>query len=232
MVVAQSLIGNIKDKISNQVLNEAFIKNLNSETTTVSDAQGNFSIRVKGGDRILIKYPGHVDLEFILPAELGNVFRKNIRLSPTFYNLDEVIVYPKLSKRQQDSLKTRYIFGEKVEQKQEKFGLNNHDGTGFGLVFDNPITGIYQRYNKKYKRLRKFQAQFKADEETKYIESRYSLEEIEAITGLKGDSLIAFRNQNPMPLEIATTPYEVEFKSWIMKRYKEWIKNPIVLETE
>jgi hypothetical protein len=97
-----------------------------------------------------------------------------------------------------------------------------------GSVF-SPASALAEQFNKKSKQRARFQTNFAKWENQKFIDTRYSPEQVNALTGLTGDTLAAFINAHPMPYDYARTATDLEVKMWIRYNYREWIKKPIVL---
>jgi hypothetical protein len=206
------------------------VENSASGIQSSTNTEGAFIIAVKGGDRIQFSRLGYVTQSIQMPPIPANTVIRNIFLSKHYFSIPEVEIRPKLPAYEQDSLEERTIFGRKVEQKQAKFGMEKFKYMKGALIFSSPLSAPIEHFSPKYKRLRAFQERFKKAEQLGFIETRYTLTLITRITGLKNDSLIAFRNQNPLPYELAAGGTDLEIMMWIKDRFKKWARSPYVPE--
>ena len=97
-----------------------------------------------------------------------------------------------------------------------------------GAVF-SPASALAEQFNKKSKQRARFQENFSKWESQKFVDTRYSSEMVQALTGLTGDTLAAFINAHPMPYDYARAATDLEIKMWVRYNYREWIKKPITL---
>ncbi|WP_118949966.1 peptidase associated/transthyretin-like domain-containing protein [Taibaiella helva] len=219
---AQQLYGVVVDAATGTPLPAVGIDNDRSGEHILSSEKGTYSIAVKSGDRVRFKLLGYTVREFLVGSGEAEQYQR-IPLEKYLQHIDTVVVRPGLSDYQRDSLEYRRLFGKKVAQERVRFGLNKRGPPGgFGLVFNNPISAPYQRFARKYKRLRAFQRRFKAQEKQSFIDTRYTPDEVHALTGLTGDTLAAFMNTYPMPYDYARTASDLEISMWIRSNYRQW----------
>ncbi len=215
---AQSLEGVVTDNDGGtlpavMVINKA--KNLN----TMTDVDGKYAIRADKGDEVEFTYMGYYPLSLQMP-EGGNVFRK-ISLQKKLFSLEEVEIRPDWTPYQLDSIARRKRYALDLSRERASSSV-------MGAVF-SPASALAEQFNKKSKQRARFQENFSKWESQKFVDTRYSSEMVQALTGLTGDTLAAFINAHPMPYDYARAATDLEIKMWVRYNYREWIKKPITL---
>jgi hypothetical protein len=215
---AQVLYGVATDSEDDSTLIGVVIQNKTHPLTTTSDLNGRFSIVADKGDEIEFTYFGYNAFSMQMPE--GKVYRK-IALRKKLFALDEVVIGPDYTPYQKDSIERRKTY---------KLALNRQRASSsvVGSVF-SPMSALAEQFNKQSKQIYRFQQNFVKWEGQKYMDTKYSFEDVGKLTGLSGDTLGAFINAYPMPYDFARTATEIEIKMWIKYNYREWIKKPIVL---
>ncbi len=183
----------------------------------MSDADGRYSLAAGKGDNLEFSYLGYYTLTMMMPEE-GSVFRK-ISLKKKLFSLDEVVIGPDWTPYQLDSIARRKTYKFALERKKERSIMS-------------PATAIADNFSRKSKQRWRFQKNFEKWEDQKFIDTRYTPEEVASLTGLQGDSLSAFINAYPMPPDYARTATDLEIKMWIRYNYKTWMKHPVVPRIE
>lgn len=227
---AQSIKGTVFDAITGEPLTHVIVENRTSGNQSYTDASGTFLLTVSPGDSIYFSMLSYVTKSLHIPENPGRLMIRNVYMRKTYFTIPEVEVYPDITLHQKDSLEERQIFGKKAEQKQSRFGTEKFKYMQGALTFLNPVSAPIEHFAPKYKRLRAFQKRFRQNERQAFSETRYTLELISRTTGLKNDSLIAFRNQNPLPYALTLHGTDIEIMMWTKGRFRQWIQNPYVPE--
>lgn len=226
---AQTVYGAVRDFETGSALAEVQVINLRTDSFTLSNALGIYRIEARKGDQLRFEKPGYTTITYLVTVSGSTRFKKDQALRKNAYTLEEITVYSGLNARQRDSVQEREIYNQKVEREQAKARLGNSTlGSGTGVTLEGPFSALIEKWSPKYKRLRRFQEQFREAEKRKWIEERYTLDRISRITGLQSDSLIAFRNQHPMPYDMAAYGSELEVDNWILSCYRKWKQAPFV----
>lgn len=199
------------------------VENLTTHEVVYTDDKGFYTISVKKSDRIEFSSLGFKSV--LYTVQNWDIYTmQNIVLAPLMHTIDTVVIYSGPSKHQQDSIEQRSVFGNKVTQAPAKFKMSKQQTFGV-LTFDDPISAPYQKLSKKYRRLRAFQARFKADEREKYVNTRYNVPLIMDVTGLNSDSAWLFYKAFTMPFDYANSASNTEIKMWIKFNFKNWHKS-------
>lgn len=185
----------------------------------MSNASGDYSIVAYKNDVIEFSGLGYYTYSMSMPGD-GKVSR-NITLVKKAFTLDEVVIGPQLSPYQIDSLKRRQLY-------KSALGRGFASSSVLGSVF-SPVSALAEQFSKESKQAKRFQQNYGKWEAQRFVDNRYSFEEVQKLTGLGGDTLAAFINAYPMALDYARTATDLEVKMWIKFNYREWIKKPIVL---
>lgn len=206
-------------------LNEVLVRDLRSGKVVRSDADGYFEIKT---------FAGH-----ILELSQMNVKTQRIEISPTMFDavqqitlrnkvneLSEVVVVEK-TRYQIDSLERYETYQQDLERKKDKVSVAEiaPGRTGFGIVLNNPISSWMQHVAPRSKKRIRFQKNFAAWEEQKYIEQKYTKERVATLTGLQNDSLAWFMNAYPMPYDMARTSSQEQIDIWIKANFDSWKHN-------
>jgi len=219
ILTAQQLQGVITDFEGNETLVAVTVMNKTKSQTVVSDADGKYNIAAQKGDEIEFTYVGYYSLTILMPED-GVVFRR-VSLKKKLFSLEEVVIGPSWTPYQKDSIARRKTYA--LDLSRQKVS-----SSALASVF-SPATALAEQFSKKSKQRFRFQSNYAKWEDQKFVDTRYTNEEVTALTGLQGDTLAAFINAHPMPTDYARTATDLEIKMWIKYNYREWIKKPIVL---
>lgn len=170
-------------------------------------------ISAKKGDPIAFSLIGYKTEQKTTPTGLGTA-EMRIDLFRLSYQLEEFVLRPKYTPYQMDSIERHGTYVRALSRERS------------GSIM-SPVTFVAERLSKRSKQLYRFQKSFNYWEDQKYIESRYSKELVQQLTGLKGDTLAYFMNAYPMPYDYARVASELELKMWIREQYKAWVKHPV-----
>ena len=111
-------------------------------------------------------------------------------------------------------------YSTELNKKAIKIGFSSANGGGISGLIGGPV----QRLSKSYKQNKKFKENFQKEQEQKYIDTRYTQQLTSALTGLSGDTLVAFMNSYPMEYKFARTATDLELKMWVRGNYKDYMK--------
>lgn len=215
---AQSLDGVVADN-EGVGIPAVIVSNKTQNVSTMADADGKFNIQAKKGDDIEFSYMGYYAVTFQMPEE-GNVFRR-VTMKKKLYTLEEVEIRPDWTPYQLDSIARSKRYALELSRKRAS-------STVMGSIF-SPASALAEQFNKKSKQRARFQENFKKWEGQKFVDTRYTPEEVHSLTGLTGDTLAAFMNAYPMPYDYARAATDIEIKMWIKYNYREWSRKPVVL---
>ena len=219
--IAQVLEGMILDKDRKNAVSGVTIVNKHSGLVAFADTGGYYSLSATAGDTLIFSHTAYQSVIEIMTFTIGNKY-KTILMQQEEYQLKEATVSG-MTKYQQDSASRHILYDRelnKVLVPKPKFVGLGCAGC-FGWLADK-ITGN----SKKPKRFRK---QFAADDESRFIDSRYTPELITLLTGIKDiDSIAAFINKYPMEYEFARAASDLEIKAWIRNNYKQYLQTAFV----
>lgn len=210
---SQTLSGIVTDMSDHGAIANVIVRNKNGNELAYTDHSGKFSIGAQEGDSILFISQGYYTFQMIMP-EGGSRYRQ-INLERKILSIHEIQVTPGWTPYQKDSIERHSRYRGALEQEKET------------SVF-SPFTAIADNISKSARQRWRFQKNYVIWEKQKFIDTRYTREEVHQLTGLSGDSLAAFMNAYPIPYDYARTASDLEIKMWIKYNYREWMKHPIV----
>lgn len=154
---------------------------------TITDANGNYSIRVNQNDSLSFSYLGRAT-QFFAVNEMNLTTGFDIALHVSATELSEVRVAPR--NYLLDSLQNRIDYEKSFNYKKPGFALTSpSSGLGVGLDLDAMINML------KFKQIRRsiaFRERLVDDEHEKFIDHRFNRGIIKKITHLDGDQLDSF----------------------------------------
>ncbi len=208
--MAQSIIsGRIVDE-NNQPLSPVTVVNINTQQASLSTTSGAFSIYAKAGEVITFSYIGYDVVEYTITEETKN---KNIKINmhPLSYRLNEFILRPNYTPYQLDSIEKQKIYTPALSR------------THSSVM--SPVSFIAERISGRSKQIFRFQKNLEQWENDRYIDTRYTPQLVQELTGLSGDTIGYFMNAYPMEHKFARAATELELKMWIKYNYRSWRKN-------
>lgn len=211
---AQVLKGRVVSGETGSPIAAVAVYNVTTKQTSYTDSHGLFTISAKKGNEISFSFVGYKSQQKTVPSALG-VAEMYIELFRLSYELDEFTLRPLYTPYQMDSMERKATYARALAREK-------------GGSVMSPVTFIAERLSKKSKQVFNFQKSFNYWEEVKFVESRYSPELVQSLTGLHGDTLANFMNSNPMPLDYARAASDLEIKIWIREHYKSWKASPYV----
>lgn len=198
----QSIRGTVTDGQDGKALANVVIQNIHINTGTTTDSTGAFSIGVEKGQLVEFRRLGYKTKRLRIPSGTVPAFFR-IVLDKGAIELDEVTIRKQFEDYKRDS--TRYA---EMYQAPLRVGrLSDAD------KFQDPFLALSPSRRKIWA----FQEEYQRNEELRYVDYHFSEKRITAITGLKGDSLIAYRNQFRPSYEAVRGWNEYELFNYIKK---------------
>lgn len=210
------LTGKVYDAETQTPLEGVSVRNKTKGSGELSDHSGFYSVTAAPRDSIEFYMLGYARYNYV--AGEAGAQKMQVFLHVQKYLLPEVQVMahrnPKL-----DSLNRRFENAEIFNYRRPSVA-----STIVGSLF-HPISGLeYLANTAKRKRLRRFQADLIEDEHDRYVDSRYSRQQIADLTGLEGDELEKFRrNYRPSYEEIQKFT-EYDMLVYIKDSYKSYLR--------
>lgn len=212
LAYAQTLKGIVEDGETGKPLVAVSVYNTKTQQYVYTNEIGAFSLPANKGDLISFSMVGYKTQTKVVPAGLG-VAEMHIDLFRLSYQLDEFVYRPKYSAYQLDSMERTSTYQRALARQRTKSIMS-------------PVTLLADKISKNSKQIYRFQRNFHYWEDIKFVESRYTTQLVQQMTGLKGDTLAHFINTYPMPPDYARVASELELKMWIRERYRAWQKQP------
>lgn len=201
--------GCLKDSESGIPLLGATITNNRTQISVQTDRDGNFSIEGLEGDKVVFVCPGYAPETHIILKGLEDV-RLTFRLKLSGRQLREVIIKQKYKTvYQRDSADRAATYSRTMAQNKASLA--------------SPVSFLADRLSPSRRALFRFQRDYKHNEESRFVDSKYSPELTATLTGLGGDTLAVFMNQYPMPYDYARTASALELKAWIRANYRDFL---------
>lgn len=201
-----TLTGNIFDNDSRTIkLQGATIKNLNTKSVAITDADGHFVISAKVGDLVSFGMVGyHTDTVY-----LTNLFPKNVYLRTSVSNLDEVAVMatkvsPYLNTKDPNAMPSR-----PVDYNKERGGLR------FNLGY-----GKFRRQAAKLAELEE------ADRYQEEISKNFNEAIIKDLVKFEGAGIRDFIDLYRPTVEQVKAETPFNYTYYIVKSYHAWLKLP------
>jgi hypothetical protein len=215
---AQVLKGIVTEAQTGKPLSSVTVVNITTQESSYTDENGHFSLPLTNGRQIVFSFVGYKTIQkYITDEELSSSVR--IAMPILRYELQELILRPNYTPYQSDSLHRRKVYSRTLAWKRTGSIMSP-----FSLLADWLSHKSKQRYT--------FQKNYNRWEDEKYIDTRYTPQLVESLTGLTGDSIGYFMNANPMPYDYARTATELELKMWVRYQYRLWIKNPVIPQVD
>jgi len=207
---AQTFSGKVTEATTGQPLYPVTVVNIRTQQATYTTEGGNFNIAAQQGDKIAFSYVGYKTLEYpVTENDAGKT--TTIRMVRVSYQLKELVLMPDFTQYQIDSIERVKTYRPFLTRTKSS-------------AFSSPVSFVAEKFNKRSKQIFRFQKKFGQWEDERFIDSRYTPELANEMTGLDGDSLAHFMNAYPMPYDYARAATELEMKMWIRDHYRQWLK--------
>lgn len=209
---AQVLKGVVVDKASGEPLSSVTVVNTLTQDATYTNERGEFVLKAKTGEPIGFSRIGYEVLRKSMPPTLS-VANMRVELEPMSIIMEDVVIRPGYSPYQVDSIRRRSTYARAIARQKVTSVMS-------------PVSLIADRLSKRSKQIYAFQKSFNHWEGERFIDSRYTPELVQTLTGLSGDTLAHFMNNYPMPYDYARAATELEVKMWIRHNYRKWMARP------
>ena len=209
--------GHILNK-KGEALKGALVTNISQGQTVEADEHGAYALQKRAGDSLRFSLLGYYELLLVITSNQEEV--RDITLQEQSFYLKEVEINPYWTPYQKDSI-------QRYQTYKFALGRQRASSSALGTVV-SPFSALAEQFNKKSKQIKHFQSNYPQWEAQHFIDTRYTFEAVAALTHLQGDSLAAFINAYPMPVDFARAASELEIKMWILYNYRQWIKHPVV----
>ena len=203
------LKGTVLDAKTHLPINAVTVLNNATQAVAYTDAEGFFTITARPGDELVFSFIGY---NSYLTKTEAVIDREDLRvyLRPKDYTLGEVIIRPKYTPYQADSIERHSEFQRPL--------VREHGGS-----IMSPVTFLAEKISKNSRRIFAFQKDFARMEKERFTDSRYTAELTQQMTGLAGDTLAFFMNAYPMPYDYSRAASDLELKVWIRDNFKDWV---------
>ncbi|MFT4022335.1 MAG: carboxypeptidase-like regulatory domain-containing protein [Flavihumibacter sp.] len=187
----------------------------NNGRGTVTDSLGQYSLVVAETDSIFFSYLGKPTPMYAVSG-IQRTSQFDISLHVNVTTLKEVKIMPPNYTR--DSIMNREEYAKAFDFRKPGLGISSSSPAsgnfGVGLDLDQLINMFNFRKNKSMAAFRK---RLLAEEEEKYIDSRFTRAKIRKITGLAGADIDTFLRYYRPPVEFVETATEYELLEYIKK---------------
>jgi hypothetical protein len=201
---SKQVIGRVLDSVSLKAIPDMLVVNKSSGLSTITDAEGFFYIKMKKEDTLVL---------YLLAYLPKNFYFKS---SEEFDKQAHLIV----AKADIQQLKEVEIMGKR-NKNNYAYPMNTVPA---GL--SNPISFLYERYNKKYQQYAKLQEIIEKKEQEKYINElrnkRLSKDLIMAVTDIEPSEVDEFIKKSNFNKQLLENANDYELIVEVIKKYKWW----------
>lgn len=211
--LAQGIVsGKVYESVNQLPVEGVSIRNKNTGGGELSDRSGFYSVNASAGDSIEVYILGYKRFKFKVTGSASDA-KKNVYLTIEKFNLPEVEV-----------LARRNITRDSLNNRRENAALFAYRRRSVGKAilgsFFNPVSSLQSLVDMgKNRRLKHFQAHLVAEERDNYIDSRFTRENVEDITGLKGKELEDFISVNKPSFEFTQNAKEYDMLVYIKEKF-------------
>jgi hypothetical protein len=195
--------GIVTDAATGKPMYPVTVVNVFTQAASSTDEYGLYVIPAKQGDLISFSYIGYKTVKKVKPVSVI-IATMNIVMEQADIELDEFRVHPGRTQYQIDSAERAAIYKVTLQRTHPN-------------PFVSPIGALAEQFSRRDRRIYKFQRNFIAGEMEKFIDTRYTPELVNKLTGLTGDSIGHFMYAYPMPYDYARVATDLEIKMWIRK---------------
>ncbi|MFP4621758.1 MAG: hypothetical protein ACLFM7_10640 [Bacteroidales bacterium] len=220
--------GNLYNADTFKPVKNAHIININNNRATISDSLGNFDIRLRQGDSLMISSIGYQQKFYQYNGGWRQVAFESIPLEEKIYEISEVTVTPWGTYKdfQEKFLELDMETPrEKIHPLAWKFLEERPDEVEPkepGIT--SPISMIYNLFSKEGKERRKFQELQKRETREKKIRSKFNREIVGDLTGLEGEKLDRFMEFCNFTDEYILNTREYFILERVKLKYKQFMK--------
>ncbi len=202
----QRINGSVADA-DGKPLSGVAIQNIHSSEGLMTDATGHFAIAVKAGQLVEFRRLGYKTARVRIGAgALPPYYR--IILEPGVQELQEVEVRNHFEDFKHDSLRYHALFKKQLETTPV---------TGW-RAFQSPFSAL----SKSNRQLIQFQEEYAWLEKQKFVDYTFSEKLIAQLTGLKGDSAVAYMRRFRPSYEMLRAMPEYDFFAYVKQTVAIW----------
>ncbi len=188
---------------------------------TVTDANGNYSIRVNENDSLSFSYLGRATQMFPV-SEMNRTTGFDIALHVEATELKEVQVAPR--NYHMDSLQNRIDYQKSFDYTKPKFGITSPGSGGLGVGMD--LDALIEMLNfKQIRRSIAFRNRLIEDEQDKFVDHRFNRSLVKKVTNLDGDQLDSFMMVYRPSYQFAKSATDYDFYDYIKLANEEYRYN-------
>jgi len=187
---------------------DCHIINKTQRTATISDGFGDFRINANINDSIIFSALGFETLTIVM-TEMMYDYGQIIKLKPTTYELEEVVIQPLVEKP--------------IVTKWEVYTppLPNQGGINIPTGI-NPVTMIYNLFSKEGKQKKYYKKLIENEADFMLIGEKFNGPVVAQITGLKDDELIKFMSWCNFSKDFLLNYSPETIKRAIRTKYQEY----------
>ena len=178
--------GNIVDKVNQQPLASASIRNIINGVTVISKKDGSFIIDVSDGNILAFSSNGYYTDTITINNKVLLSGVLQIKLKPLPSTLQDVTVTGSYNRYQNDSIERRQQFLQTVGENKIKAISHTNSDKDFGIAIN------LDHFKKSEKNKRKARSLFEIIEEEAYINYRWNENVVEKYTNFTDDELTQF----------------------------------------
>lgn len=198
------------EKVTGHPLFPVTVVNLRTQKATYTNSEGFYSIEAIAGDKLAFSFIGYKTKQLQMPISIGT-YVADVPMEMMSYRLQELYIMPDYTPYQLDSIERSQIYKGPMSIRRSN-------------PLTSPLSFIAEKFSRRSKQVFKFQKNFGKWESERFIDTRYTPQLVQQLTGLQGDSIGYFMNAYPMPYDYARAATELELKMWIRFNYKNWLK--------
>lgn len=198
----QAIRGTVTDGQDGRALGNVAIQNIHTSGGGVTDSAGAFVLTADKGQLIEFRRLGYKTKRLRIPSGMIPPFFR-IVMDKGAIELDEVTIRKQFEDYKRDSARYAEIYQAPLRVGR----LSDAD------KLQDPFLALSPSRRKIWA----FQEEYERNEQLRFVDYAFSERRIAAITGLKGDSLIAYRNQFRPTYEAVRAWNEYELFSYIKK---------------
>lgn len=187
-------------------ISDVAIQNIHSEEKLISPADGRFAINVKSGQLVEFHKLGYRTARIRIGGMVSPFYR--IILEPGAQELQEVEVRNRFTDFKHDSLYYHNLFKRQIDYPVV---------TGW-RAFQSPFSAM-SRANQQ---MIHFQKEYAWLEEQKYVDYTFNEKLIAQLTGLKGDSAVAYMRRYRPSYDMLRAMPEYDFFSYVKQTVYIW----------
>ncbi len=216
-VAAQVMEGMVIDRESNNFIPGVAILNKHSGAVVFSNTNGGYYIAAEEGDTLIFRHTAYQPVYEVMTFTMGRKF-KSVVMQPIIFKLKEATIKGR-TKYQQDSLELHQQF----EHELNKTLVPKPKSLGLGCV--GCIGWLADKITGNSKKPKAFRKSFASEDESKFIDSRYTIELVTTLTGIRdSDSIAVFKYTYPMEYDFARNATDLEIKAFIRNSYKQYMR--------